>query len=241
MDGESIVLLLPVATTVVSAVFATILWRHWAGKKDARYLLWWAIGVTTYGVGTFAESVTSIFGWSQPVFKLWFIAGALLGGWPLAQGTVYLMLKKKTADRLTVVFLIYIGLVSIAVLLTPIVPELVEENRLSGEVMEWQWVRAFSPLVNTYAFVFLVGGALVSAWRYWRRSDRPGSRVVGNVLIAVGAILPGVGGSFARAGQVEVLYITELVGIILIWLGYWGMTRNPIDSIYTAQRQPQTK
>jgi hypothetical protein len=43
---------------------------------------------------------------------------------------------------------------------------------------------------------------------------------VGNLLIAVGAILPGVGGMFSRLGHTEVLYAGELVGIILIWWGY---------------------
>ena len=102
--------------------------------------------------------------------------------------------------------------------------------------MEWQWVRLFSPLLNTYALIFLVGGAGWSAWRYWRRSDRPKSLVQGNALIAVGALLPGIGGSFTRAGHVEVLYITELLGLSLIWLGYRAMTRVTAPSIHAAQQ-----
>lgn len=231
------VLALPIVTTVLAALFATILWRHWGRKRDARYLLWWAIGVTIYGLGTLTEALTTVFGWSEPVFRTWYIAGALLGGWPLATGTVYLLMKKRTADILTGISLVYIAVASAFVLMTPIIPELVEEHRLSGEVMAWQWVRLFSPLVNTYAFVFLVGGAIWSAWRYWRRSDRPGSRVVGNALIAVGAILPGIGGAYTRAGMVEVLYVTELIGIALIWLGYWAMTRRPVPSVHEAQRE----
>jgi hypothetical protein len=38
-------------------------------------------------------------------------------------------------------------------------------------------------------------------------------------LIAVGAILPGIGGSFAKVGMVEVLYVGECIGIMLIWIG----------------------
>jgi hypothetical protein len=41
-----------------------------------------------------------------------------------------------------------------------------------------------------------------------------------NVLIAVGAILPGIGGTATRLGHVEVLYVTELVGLLLTWTGY---------------------
>jgi hypothetical protein len=36
------------------------------------------------------------------------------------------------------------------------------------------------------------------------------SRVIANVLIAIGAILPGIGGTATRMGYTEVLYVTEL-------------------------------
>jgi hypothetical protein len=59
----------------------------------------------------------------------------------------------------------------------------------------------------------------MSAWRY--RSD-PASRhrFVGNCFIAVGALLPGIGGTATRMGYTEVLYVMELIGLILIWTGY---------------------
>jgi hypothetical protein len=50
-------------------------------------------------------------------------------------------------------------------------------------------------------------------------------RFVGNVFIAIGALLPGIGGSFTRFGHVEVLYVTELIGILLIYIGYRFNTR----------------
>ena len=227
----------PVFTTLVAIAFATVLYRHWRRKPGARYLLWWMIGVGLYGVGTLTEALTTVFGWSEPVFRAWYIAGALLGAAPLAQGTVYLVMKRKTADRLAVAMVTYIAMASAFVMATPIVTELVEPHRLSGEVMAWQWVRFFSPVVNLYAVVFLIGGAIWSAMKY-RREGLAGGRVRGNILIAVGAILPGIGGSFARAGVVEVLYVTELVGLLLIWAGYRVMTHSKSPTIHRAQGAP---
>jgi hypothetical protein len=43
---------------------------------------------------------------------------------------------------------------------------------------------------------------------------------MGNVAIALGGLLPGIGGTFTRFGYVEVLYVTELAGLLLIYLGY---------------------
>jgi hypothetical protein len=230
---------LPVVTTLVAVGFVSILWRHWRQKRDARYLMWWTIGVALYGVGTLTEAMTTLFGWTEPVFRAWYISGALLGGAPLAQGTVYLLLPRRTADRLAVALVTYIAVASAFVVATPIIPEAVQPHRLSGSVMEWQWVRLFSPLVNLYAVIFLIGGAVWSAWRYRRRGGAP-SRVAGNVLIAVGAILPGIGGSFARAGQVEVLYATELLGLLLIWAGYRRIVGDGAVPIHRSQRQDPT-
>lgn len=89
----------------------------------------------------------------------------------------------------------------------------------SGDVLGWVWVRAFSPFANTYAVIFLIGGAMFSARRWRKQGDAP-NRVVGNALIAIGAILPGIGGSFRRVGYTEVLYVTELLGVSLIYAGY---------------------
>ena len=110
-----------------------------------------------------------------------------------------------------------------------------EGTRLSGKVLSWSWVRLFSPFVNTYALIFLVGGAAWSAWQYWRKGAS--SRMLGNVLIAVGALLPGIGGSFTRFGYVEVLYVTELIGLLLIWSGYRVMIEEPVISIHAAQQR----
>jgi hypothetical protein len=115
---------------------------------------------------------------------------------------------------------------SVFVLMTPIQYDLVETHRLTGRVMAWTWVRAFSPFINLYAFVFLVGGAIKSAVQFWRRRETR-LRAEGNALIAVGALLPGIGGSFTRFGYTEVLYVTEFLGIILIYLGYRRATRAP--------------
>ncbi len=220
---SDVVYYIPVVTTVISAVFATIIFRRWSARGRPPHLLWWGAGVALFGAGTLAEGLTAIIGWEAPVFRWWYITGALLGGAPLAQGTVYLLLERKAANRLAAALIVYVAVASLFVLLTPLDTALADDKKLSGEVIEWGWVRAFSPLINTYAFIFLVGGAVYSMAKYRREGDS--TRAWANTLIAVGAVLPGIGGSFTRAGYTEVLYVTEFVGIILIFFGYRMSTR----------------
>lgn len=217
---QNLVHYLPVVSTGIAIGFTRVLWRHWSRRRNARYLFWWMFGVAMYGAGTFTEAWTTVFGWNEPVFRAWYITGALLGGVVLAQGTVYLLIDRALADRLTVAIFVYVTIASIFVVSTPVVAARVESHRLSGDVMAWSWVRLFSPLLNTYALVFLVGGAVWSSMLYRRRRVGTQARATGNALIAVGALLPGIGGGFARAGLVEVLYVGELIGLVLIWIGY---------------------
>ena len=225
---------IPILTTLISFAFTAALYQHWHRKPEARYLMWWTIGAFCFGLGTLTEAINALFGWSVVNLKVWYIAGALLGAFPLAQGTVYLLLKKKTADLLAGFFVIYIAIAAIAILLSPVDLSLVDPTRLTGKVLMWSWVRLFSILPNTYSLIFLVGGAAWSAIQYARKSDG-GERVLGNWLIAIGALLPGIGGSFTRLGYVEVLFVTEFIGILLIWAGYRAISQTRTKSIHAAQ------
>jgi len=61
-------------------------------------------------------------------------------------------------------------------------------------------VRFFSPVMNTWGTLALVGGAIYSAWIF-RRKGIMRNRVVGNWLIAAGGLLPALGGALIRLGD----------------------------------------
>jgi len=209
---------LPILTTLFSAFFLAGIFTRYL-RKGGTHLLWWSIGVFTYGVGTFFESVITLFGNSPLLNKSWYVAGAILGGYPLAQGSVYLHLKDRTANILSAVTVPFIIFASICVFLSPVNETLLEAFRPSGASLEWQWVRLLTPFINGYSAIFLIGSAALSAYKFFKVPNAK-NRAIGNILITVGAILPGVGGGMAKAGMVEALYVGEFVGIILIYLGY---------------------
>jgi len=208
---------LPLLTTALAVVFAASLYRRWAVKR-APHLWWWAVGITTYGLGTAIESAITLGGNSVALTKAWYIAGALLGGYPLAQGSLYLSWSRRLANRLTVITVIFVVIASALVILSPVNFAALEPHRPSGAILEWRWVRLLTPFINLYAVFFLIGGAIMSAWRHYRYRGHS-YRAAGNALIALGAIMPGIGGSFAKAGLVEALYIGECIGLIVIWTG----------------------
>ena len=208
---------LPIATTVIAAAFAWTLLRKYRARPTP-HIGWWAAGVACYGLGTALESAVTLAGNTAVLTKVWYVAGAVLGGYPLAQGSLYLLASRRFANRATVVSLPFVIAAGVLVLLSPVVPEALEAHRPSGAVLAWGWVRLLTPAINGYAVFFLVGGAILSAWRFWKTVNA-GHRAAGNALIAFGALLPGIGGSLAKAGLVEALYAGEFAGIVFIWIG----------------------
>ena len=209
---------LPILTTLFSIFFLIEIYKHYVLRRKP-YLLWWTIGVLTFGLGTLTESINILLGWSAINLKFWYIFGALLGGFPLAQGSVYLLLKRKFANISAIIIVALIIIASVAVIFSPITITESFNGKLTGKVFTWAWVRYFSPFINIYSFIFLVGGAIYSAVKYFKLPEQQ-IKFKGNILIALGALLPGIGGSFTRAGFVNVLFVTELIGLILIFFGY---------------------
>ena len=209
---------IPIFTTIFSIFFIREIYIHYKERKTS-YLLWWSIGVLAFGLGTFAESMHALFGWNEINVRFWYIVGALLGGFPLAQGSVYLLMNKWFAHITSIVLVGLIIIASYYVIKTPIDIPSDFDYRLTGAVFEWKWVRQFSPIINIYSFLFLVGGAIYSASKYYGSKDKK-AHFKGNIFIAIGALLPGIGGTFTRLGYVEVLFITEFIGLILIYIGY---------------------
>lgn len=224
---------IPISTTLFCIYFFYVIYNHWRQKPDALYLMWWTIGVVTYAAGTTVESIHTIFGWSPVIFKTWYIAGAFLGGVPLAQGTIYLLMKRKTANILTYILLVVLAVSTVLVIMSPL-DESAVTHMLDGDVLEWQFIRLITPFVNIYAVIFLVGGAFYSAFKYYRSEEFKG-RFWGNVLIAVGGILPGIGGTATKFGYTYVLYVTELLGILLIFAGYMVIRNDRSLSVHKNQ------
>jgi hypothetical protein len=86
-------------------------------------------------------------------------------------------------------------------------------------VAEGATVRLTTPFFNIYGLITLVGGALWSAYLFWRKRVLP-NRVLGNVLIAAGALSIGFASTLTRLGYGSLLYVGELLAAILMFAGF---------------------
>lgn len=91
-------------------------------------------------------------------------------------------------------------------------------------------VRLTTPFFNIYGLLTLVGGAIWSAYLFWRKRVLP-NRVIGNVLIAAGALLIGSASTLTRLGYGQFLYIGELLSAILMFAGFRFAARPQPEEI----------
>ncbi len=228
----------PLASSIISLIFAlTVLDQFFARRKP--YQLIWAIGWFMYFISTGTEFWAETWGLNEVVYRLWYLVGAVFVAAYLGMGTLYLLTPRRVAHIIMVV-LLAASLYAIFRVFTASI-DISNLQHLSGVAMP-SGVRLMTPFFNTFGTLALVGGAIYSAWVFWRRRFMP-HRVVSNILIAVGAILPAFGGVYIRlGGTISLFYIFELLGILIIFTGFlrsqevFGVYRIPV--IHGVSRVP---
>jgi len=98
-------------------------------------------------------------------------------------------------------------------------------------------VRLTTPFFNIYGLLTLVGGAIYSAFLFWRKRVMP-NRVVGNVLIAAGALLIGTASTLTRLGYGEYLYLGELLSAVIMYFGFRFAAKPQEDEVLANDPVP---
>lgn len=216
---------LPILSTIITFVFAIAVFNRFRVKHGA-HLLFWGIGLVLYGIGTFTE-VVMLFGFSEIALKLWYLSGAMLTAAWLGQGTVNLLVRRRgIASTLNIILIVVSLLAMVLVLFAPITPAAANFNPaqpLSAQykeiLMRSSIIVLLTILLNIYGTFTLVGGAIYSAYIFWRKRVLF-NRMIGNILIAIGALMPAIGGSFLKMGLPDFLYLSEFLGVILMYIGF---------------------
>jgi hypothetical protein len=139
---------LPLASSILSFVFFAFLIDQWRERRRT-YQLVWAIGMLWYGVSAGTEFLGGAIGWSEPLYRAWYLVGAIfVAGW-LGLGTCLLLARTRFGLALVPVFLL-LALISL------------------GGARLYPDVGIASPI---YAGVSLVLAATVG-WLAFRRSER---------------------------------------------------------------------
>jgi hypothetical protein len=259
MDFLTLPFIFSLISALTTGIFAFYVLRRWwqtRTPKPKPHLFAWGIGLLMYFVGTLSQVILAIT-WSPLFFALWYWTGALMVAPWLGQGTAYLLIRRGNIARNIQMALILVMCMTLpwtlfftplndaawqpGVDITEIYRDHPDENgTMIPGIMQGEsrgTVRFFSPIMNIWGTILLVGGAIYSA-RAFRRKQIMRNRVIGNWLIAAGGLIPALGGVLIRLGDPSYKYLGEMVGAILIFAGFLYTTNVPQNADDPAETPP---
>ncbi len=219
--------LFPAAASAVSGIFSGTLARGWVSRRRPNLLVW-SVALAMFAVASLAAAVGLLIGWSAPVFRIYYLFGAIVNVPVLALGSIYLLASRRVAHIAAVVVLIaglwaagevFAADLDRAGLATSGIPR-------ASEVMPGP-VRTLSRYFSFTGFLVGAGAALRSSWTLRNKAGEQMRRLAqANILIAAGTIVVAVASGFARYGQGLVFSVGLLAGVTVMFAGFMK-TRPP--------------
>jgi hypothetical protein len=186
---------LPFLSSTLSFVFALFLLDQWLERRRS-YQLIWTLGMLWYGISAGTEFWGAAFGWSEPLYKTWYLIGAVYVAAWLGLGTMYLLGKTRFGYAAAFSVLLaglftYLSQVKAQYTDTGMLPYLAFGIALVGAVLivietyrstgRWAWI----------AGVLIIGGSIIAVpIVYGAQLPPPGYALDANG-IPVGTLMPG--------------------------------------------------
>jgi hypothetical protein len=169
--------LLPLGSSLLSFVFAALVLDQWWQRRHGFQLVW-GIGLVFYGIASGTEFGGGAFGWSEPLYRAWYLVGAFFVAAYLGAGTIYL-LSKTRFGYFAAASIVLGGLFSLAA--TSKYPG----SSLAGSI--------------TLAFAVIAGGAI--AITTWRRREAQGhvamaALVIGSLVVTAMVLTARISGVY---------------------------------------------
>ncbi|MFA5844675.1 MAG: hypothetical protein WC971_07585 [Coriobacteriia bacterium] len=210
----------PLATALLGLVYTALVFRQWLARRKPHQLAW-SVGLLIYAVAAAMEFWSEFSQhWDPTVYRLYLVLAASMVGF-LGLGTLYLMAKnRRWGDVYLAINIVLIAVFLWGTFTHPVDVEMLKPGitvggKAMGATMGFPRVMSFT--FNIPGTLLLLGGAIVSAWRFSAKNEYK-YRMWGNVLIAVGTLIIAGAGSMARAGSTVGLYPAEMVAsAILLW------------------------
>jgi hypothetical protein len=205
----------PLVTTLVSGVFAVAVALQYARKRRPSQLAW-AVGLVLFAVAAFMGFLARSGGATDVEYRLFYLFGAITNVAWLALGTVYIVAPRFGRAALATV----LALSAVAVYAVFASPVDIKVAVDTGKgYPDGSLPRILAAVGSGVGSLVLIGGALWSAWVFFRRRNQ-GRRALANAVIAIGVFIVAAGGTVAFTGASGILELTNLVGVSVMFVGF---------------------
>lgn len=218
------------------------------------YKFMWSLGLLFYGIAALAAYAGAASHWTVTEYKLWYYFGGILTAAFLGLGSCYLLAPVRVARGFAAV-MVLLAIYSAARIALYTVPADIAARMANAPFNAVTNVKTFVVLpgdmtlaaiiMSIAGALWLFGGALWSAWTFWRRHT-PGYRVISMALLALGALFPSILTGLQRLGYSAAAPLGEFLGAVcllaglLISLEVFSVFRIPFTSIVLRERRAAT-
>lgn len=247
MSSTALFELLAALAAFVAAIF--IFDQHL--NRPRPYKLMWSLGLLFYGIAAAAAFAGTVGYWTVGEYRLWYYFGGILTAIYLGMGSFYLLGPRRVAHVITGI-VVALSLYAAARIFTYPVDAATAARLAVSDTTDVTNVGVFHVLpgdvaaiaivMNIPGALFLFGGAMWSAWTFWRRHT-PGYRVISMMLLALGSVVPSITTGLQRLGYSGGAALGEFLGALcllaglLISLDVFTVFRVPFTHIVLRERR----
>ena len=207
--------MLPLITVFVSGAFAVAVAMQYARKRRPSQLAW-AIGLLLFTVAAFMGYLARSGGATEVEYRLFYLFGAITNVAWLALGTVFIVAPRY--GRAALALVLALSAVAVYAVFASPVDIAVAVDTGKG-YPDGSLPRILAAIGSGLGSIVLFGGALWSAWVFFRRRNQ-GRRALANAVIAVGVFIVAAGGTVAFTGASGILEFTNLLGVSVMFVGF---------------------
>ncbi|MBA2597152.1 MAG: hypothetical protein H0V00_11075 [Chloroflexia bacterium] len=195
----------------------------------------WTVAFLVFAIAATTEVIGAVLGWSPALARVYYLCGAVLVVGILALGELYLIFADRVPAIVPGLTLLVAAIAATAVWTAPVL-----ESRLVIDgwraIERGPFLSALAIAINAGGTLVLAGGALYSAFAL-RTVASGRQRAVGCLLIAAGTVVVALGGTLARFGRPEYLYLAMALGIAIIFAGVM-LTRGAAAPVTAMRLRP---
>ena len=199
-----------------ATLFALDLWRDYR-RRPRPHVAAYGAGMTMFAVATWALFLGLNSFWTGPIYRTFFLFGAVLNIPLLALGSMFLVVGKRSGHVMTVALGAFTAISTTLVLTVPFQHPLPESGVPHDVFATGFGPRLFAAIGGGAGATILIALAIVSLIRFWRK-DR--SIVWGNALIVAGTFAAAWGGTGLALGEAGGFAVSLLLAVSFIWAGY---------------------
>ncbi|HEX6148110.1 MAG TPA: hypothetical protein VF083_15145 [Acidimicrobiia bacterium] len=196
--------------------FSADLWLDYR-RRPRPHIAAFGTGMTMFAVATLTFYLGLAVGWSGPLYRAFYLFGAILNIPFLALGSMFLVVGRRSGHVMA------IALGALTAISTTLTTTVAFANPLPASGVPHDVFasgfgpRLFAIIGGATGSTILIILALVSAFRFWKKNR---SIVWGNLLIVGGTLAAASGGTGLALGESSAFAVSLLVAVTLIWAGY---------------------